>query len=66
MKGTESVHPTGDHNNVQPEYGIDMRSYLSAMAMQSFLIANKGWTPEHTAHESIRYANALIKELNKQ
>lgn len=51
------------------EWGVTKLEYFSIMVMQGLLSAmteNNGFTPKIAAEESVRYAKALIEELNKQ
>ena len=51
------------------EWGVTKIEYFSAMAMQGLLSAmteNTGLMPNETAEEAVKYAKALIEELNKQ
>ncbi|MCW3111308.1 MAG: hypothetical protein JWQ09_5814 [Segetibacter sp.] len=72
----QSAFPTGDHSNVQPEYGISKLEYFSGIAMQGFIAnsnievcdkitVNNGWHhPETIAKLAVQIARALINELN--
>ncbi len=51
------------------EYGLTKREYFAAMAMQGFLSSCSSESvpdAEMIAIESVKYADALINELNKK
>lgn len=65
--GNQTAYPTGDHNNVEPEYGISKREYFSALFMQGYLSSdppNENTTVNQTAEWSVKCADALINALN--
>lgn len=58
----------GSYEDRQVYLGLSIRAELAARAMQGILSSNTGneWMkPEICAQYSIKYANALIEELNK-
>lgn len=59
--------PASLNNNIQAN-GITIRQQLAAMAMQGYLASFTGVevsAPEKTAERAVKYATALINELNK-
>jgi hypothetical protein len=48
------------------EKGLSKREYFAAMAMQALVTRDVHSIREHAAHQSVLYADALIKELNKE
>lgn len=35
--GNYPAHPTGDHSNIEPDYGLTKREYFAAIAMKGLL-----------------------------
>ncbi len=62
-----SVHPTGNHNNIQPEYGICKLEYFAGIAMQG-LIANAPngnlGNSKEGCQLAVQWAKDLITELD--
>jgi len=48
------------------EWGLTKREYFAALAMQSVLSTHGEDYPEIIAVRALRYADALINELNKE
>lgn len=48
--------------------GLTKREYFASLAMQALLSDSQlnGYTPQQYAEGAVEYADALIKELNKQ
>ena len=62
----EPIYPEKDWANV-PTFGLTKREYFSAIIMSGLVINdNPDMSYEKYAEYSIRYADALIKKLNKQ
>lgn len=68
------AHETGQYYQTAGELGMNIRTKIAAIAMQGIL-SNKpprtalqydGYSPELVAAAAIAYADALIKELNKE
>ena len=47
------------------DYGIGIREYFAAMAMQGLLMGNPEFGTENTSRWAVKMADALILELNK-
>jgi len=67
----DSAFPTGDHNNVQPEYGMSMRDYFVGQAMIGLLATNQYSLNEikqgacvDYAESAVIVADAIITQLN--
>jgi hypothetical protein len=63
----EPIVPCDGWANV-PSYGLTKREYFATMAMQGYLASVPNDTierPEYAASHAVRYADALINELNK-
>ena len=45
--------------------GLTKREHFAAMAMQGFCALDGASTPEQTAYVAVRYADALLAELEK-
>lgn len=64
----DAVHPAGENDMG----GITIRQHFAAMAMAATLTASHGQygfhepRPENVAVNAVRYADALIAELNKK
>jgi len=66
MKPTEAVFPRVEQPDSDVvKTGIDLRTYLAAMAMQGHIAAGHITTPDVTAAYAVGDADALIAELNK-
>lgn len=69
ITGNESAMPT-DHNvdgNLVLYGGLTIRQQLAAMCLSALLVNSEGEsTPEEFAKTSIKHADALIAELNKE
>lgn len=64
--GDLTIHPTGDHNNIEPHGGISLREYFAAMAMQGFCAnPDKSINGTEAIKLSIWCADELIRNLNK-
>ena len=62
------IHPTGDHNNIEPSGGITLREYYAGLAMQG-ICANEfapHWDADTITTYAVQYADALINALNKE
>ncbi len=61
----QAIEGSEDYNRFL-NYGLTKREYFAAMAMQG-LISNSlsGRGPNGCAQDSVRFADALIEELNK-
>jgi hypothetical protein len=61
----QAIEESEDYNRFL-NYGLTKREYFAAMAMQG-LISNSlsGRGPNGCAQDSVRFADALIEELNK-
>jgi len=58
----------GNNNGVQPSSGLTKREHFAAMAMQGLIASDTPeWTgtPESQAENAVKYADALLKELQK-
>lgn len=65
----ESAFPSSLENNVNDQYGLTKREYFAAMAMQGLcangLIHRDERHPLTIAFDAVKYADALIKRLEK-
>ena len=64
----EPIMPHDTWANV-PSYGLTKREYFAAMALQGYLASVPADTierPEYAASHAVKYADALINELNKE
>lgn len=62
-----TVEQTGDATRWNTYSGLTKREYFAAMAMQGLCSDNQGiWSNAEIAEYSVRHADALINELNKQ
>jgi hypothetical protein len=58
---------TENYGTYSPEYGLTKREYFAAKAMQGLLaIAQDDDSLQFLAKQSVRMADFLIEELNKQ
>lgn len=57
-------HSWSDGNTVYHQFGVTKREYFAAMAMQG-LATKPVYGAVYIATEAVRYADALIAELNK-
>lgn len=71
--GTDTAMPTGDHNNVQPDYGLTKREYImihTHCAILQGLLASvvggeyHGWSPDDIANNALLQTDAIINALN--
>ena len=70
----EPINPTIWDVRNKPEIirdndGLTKREYFAAMALQGYVASTLSdivQSPEYTAKWAVRYADALINELNKQ
>lgn len=62
--GNDMAYPASDKYNLIAELGLTKREYFAAMAMQSFAKLNENF--DACAFNSVKYADALINELNKE
>lgn len=64
----DSAYPTGDHRDVEPNYGISKREYFAGLAMQG-LIANapNGHLGNYVegSELAVKWADALMNQLSK-
>jgi hypothetical protein len=68
IKGNEPINSIPDLNNHPSSwYGLTKREYFSAMAMQglSSNLAGSLMNKDTVSYLSVKYADALIAELNK-
>jgi len=73
--GNDPANPTigweltvhGDPVVITDQYGLTKREYFAAMAMQGLLTSTKYilYPITQVAKDAVNYADALIKELNK-
>ena len=66
-KPNDSAFPH-DPYHAKPQHGLSKREYFAAMAMQAILTAkpaNTPYAPANDAHWAVRYADALIAELEE-
>lgn len=56
----------GSNGNNYIQYGLGIRHYFAAAAMQGMLSnLNRSTDPKYVAISAVQYAEALINELNK-
>lgn len=62
----QSAFPTGDQNNVQPEYGLSKREIFTMAAMQGIAARSdySGVSRNIFATEAVKFADATIDALN--
>jgi hypothetical protein len=65
---SHNAYPTGDHNNIEPEYGISKLEYFAGIAMKGLITSapngNLGNSKEG-CQLAVQWALDLINELNK-
>ena len=68
IKPNDSAFPSVDSFGYRKGEGLTKREYFAAMAMQAILTANPAdtpYAPANDAHWAVRYADALIAELEE-
>lgn len=70
LKPNDSVYTTGDHNNVEPSYGIDLRTHIATEIMAG-ICSLHNWTGtklsdyQEKAKVATMATDALIEALNR-
>jgi hypothetical protein len=67
-RANEPAYPVPATEHTPPVYGLTIREYFAAMAMQGLLAGadvRERWDPHPLANQSVLCADALIAELAK-